>query len=79
MDAWGLVLLLIAAGLIWWLVKTPTQQGLFGAIGGAIGGAATKAAKGAASGLAKGVIDSATVGITRPVSTGWLQWMSKNL
>ena len=79
MDAWGLVLLLIAAGLIWWLVKTPTQQGLFGAIGGAIGGAATKAAKGAASGLAKGVIDSTTLGITTPAAPGWLQWMSKNL
>ncbi len=79
MDAWGLVLLLIAAGLIWWLIKTPTQQGLFGAIGGAIGGTVTTGAKDLVTSTGKYIGHSATVGITRPVSTGWLQWMSKNL
>ena len=75
MDAWGLVLLLIAAGLIWWLIKTPTQQGIFGAIGGAISGTA----KGAATAAGKAVIHSTTSGITTPAAPGWLQWMSKNL
>lgn len=79
MDAWGLVLLLIAAALIWWLVKTPTQQGIFGAIGGAVSGAVTSTAKGAATGLGKAALHSTTLGITTPAAPGWLQWMSKNL
>ena len=52
---WSFVILLFAAALLWWTIKTPTSGNLLGSITSGVTGAVTGAVKSVGTGVVKSV------------------------